>query len=543
MTSKNPDPRLNFIVPSFRIINQLLDIGIAVFQDGKLLYINDSFEGTLADLGMYTKRIEIESLYSSLLFDDGRDLSTTVEFNYQELNFKYILKYRIKYHKNERGGGTWYEINVLNVYMNGSKLTSFFLSNITQKVKRIKNKTISTDATGIKKVGCIVLDSDYNIKECNDEILEIFGFDSKFDLLSRNIFELIKGKDFDLLNIRKEKNKLILLEILKNKEVIVNIDGNACTVRFFYKELKNIFNKINSILIILWIDENAIPRPKGYGDFPTKPIESVRATGKSQREIKEETGALQIPDTRLEEFNRAMFTLENAKRRIQSQEKLAYIGKFAASIAHELRNPLGVISNSLYFLKMRLKTKDAKVIRHLKIINDELIRANEIISSLMNFTKLKSISVQKTNISYLLNQLLDHIETPDNIKIVKRYDDNIKTVYLDPNYIKIALENLIKNAIQSMPDGGTLIVKTQRKNDQLMISIIDTGTGINKDQLDRIFEPLFSMKATGIGLGLAIAKEIVEIHDGIITVVSTVGKGSNFTIYLPLNLNNVGKTS
>ncbi len=226
--------------------------------------------------------------------------------------------------------------------------------------------------------------------------------------------------------------------------------------------------------------------------------------------------------------------LKDAMKKMVQQEKLVVIGKLARSISHELRNPLGVISNSIYFLKMRIPTTDDKIRKHLSLIQEQSTRATKIISDLLDITRMKPRECRKVGLHPLLKETLDLIPAPENIVIRTRYAPALPDVFVDPRMVQQAFLNIITNAFQAMTDGGELEIKTSIQGDMIDVAIKDTGVGIPKENLPRLFEPLFSTKVNGIGLGLTIAKEIIESINGRIDVNSTVGVGSIFTIKIPV---------
>ena len=215
-------------------------------------------------------------------------------------------------------------------------------------------------------------------------------------------------------------------------------------------------------------------------------------------------------------------------------ERLAAIGQLASAVGHEIRNPLGVIKNSAYFLNMMLKdVADEKVVKHLKILEKEVNSANLIISDLLDFARKKPLTLVKTDLNETVKNTLSKITVPENIKVEVKLGE-ISKMLLDEERVQRVCHNLILNAVQAMPEGGKLAIQTTKQDDSAKLIVRDTGVGIPKEIVPRLFTPLFSTKAKGIGLGLVICKQIVEGHDGNITVDSRVGEGSTFTVKLPI---------
>lgn len=225
--------------------------------------------------------------------------------------------------------------------------------------------------------------------------------------------------------------------------------------------------------------------------------------------------------------------LDETKEKMIRQEKLAMIGKLAGSVAHELRNPLGVISNSAYFLNMKISRTDEKIRKHLKLILEESTKANTIITDLLDFAQTKPEESQPSNINDLLRETLETIQKSERIRTNTLYDSELPNIAIDPRKIQQAFSNIIINAYQAMPEGGKLMITTKHHDRMIEIVFKDTGVGIPTENLSKLFDPLFSTKMKGIGLGLTITKEIIEHYKGIIEVSSAVGVGSTFTIKLP----------
>ncbi len=235
-----------------------------------------------------------------------------------------------------------------------------------------------------------------------------------------------------------------------------------------------------------------------------------------------------------EKLQDSIIKQKKIEEELHHKEKMAILGKIAGSIAHELRNPLSIINNSAYFLKMRLKNFEEKVIKNLNTIQKEVARSDEIITELIDFAKIEPLILEKGNVNYLIKEALSNCNIPTNITISLNLDTNLPPIMLDPIKIQLVFRYIISNAIQAMPNGGIIDMTTLARNDVLEIICRDTGMGIPKEDLPKIFEPLFSTKMQGMGLGLTIANGIVEMHEGIIEVESKVGVGSTFFVKLPI---------
>jgi PAS domain S-box-containing protein len=235
--------------------------------------------------------------------------------------------------------------------------------------------------------------------------------------------------------------------------------------------------------------------------------------------------------------------LREAQEQLVRQEKLAVLGQLAGSVGHELRNPLGIINNAVYFLRLVQPEAEAKVKEYLGIIETETRNADKIISDLLDFSRIKSVDIEPVPVPELLRNTLERFPAPPNVTVTLSLPENLPQIYVDPRQITQVLGNLILNACQSMPKGGQLSIKSDQisiKADPLnpkswlQITIQDTGTGITPENMKKIFEPLFTTKSKGIGLGLAVSQKLIEANGGRIEVESEPGKGSTFTLYLPV---------
>lgn len=228
---------------------------------------------------------------------------------------------------------------------------------------------------------------------------------------------------------------------------------------------------------------------------------------------------------------------EEAYRKIQKkrQEKLTLLGQLAGGIGHELRNPLGAMKNASYFLNLVIDNPEPEVKETLNVLETEIKNCEMIINSLLGFARPKPPMFQKVNINEIVQNILSHITIPENIEVIEKYNDKIPIILGDLHQLNHTFRNIIINAIQAMTEGGSLIIETKIPNSSIIsISIKDTGIGIKKEHMKELFEPLFTTKAKGIGLGLAISRLMINNHNGKIDVQSELKKGTTFTIKLPI---------
>jgi PAS domain S-box-containing protein len=238
-----------------------------------------------------------------------------------------------------------------------------------------------------------------------------------------------------------------------------------------------------------------------------------------------------------EDLRRQMQELQSAQTQLVQSAKMAAIGELAAGVAHELNNPL---TSVLGFSELLLRDTEADAPAHndLAIIVEETRRARDIVRGLLTFAHQTASTPEPADLNQVLQQTLSLIRRQIELRRVtlhETYADDLPYIPLDASRLKQVILNLVTNALDAMPRGGTLTVSTRRVADDLAISFADTGTGIAQDHLPRIFEPFFTTKPTGqgIGLGLSVSLGIIQEHGGRIDVESRVGEGSTFTVWLP----------
>jgi PAS domain S-box-containing protein len=240
---------------------------------------------------------------------------------------------------------------------------------------------------------------------------------------------------------------------------------------------------------------------------------------------------------------------KDLQNQLLRSERLSSIGRLAAGVAHEIKNPLGAIRNAIYYIKSALTSSpvadnDPQVKEILKLAEEEVDGAVRIIEELLDFSRVVQLIPRKTQINDVLEKLRVHIEIPDNIDVKMDLDPTLPAALVDPDRLIQVFSNIANNAVQSMTSGGGLTIRTRmevgsvaengERQEWATVAFEDTGSGIHPQHLKKIFEPLFTTKARGTGLGLAITNNIVEKHGGSIAVVSQMGKGTTFTVKLPL---------
>jgi two-component system sensor kinase FixL len=227
---------------------------------------------------------------------------------------------------------------------------------------------------------------------------------------------------------------------------------------------------------------------------------------------------------------------EQMQEKLLISERLATLGLFSGSISHELKNPLSTIDSSIYYLKTKLKDADEKVRTHLDRIKSSVGSTLAIIDSLRNLTQIKEPRLERLDLISITFDAIGNSEVPGTVNVIRNITEQEVLVNADPEQLRMAFKNIVNNAIQAMDGKGTLEVTVRKINGQAEVSFIDTGPGIAPENLDKIFQPLFSTKAKGLGFGLSIAKMIIERHSSTIEAKSEPGKGATILIRIPLYL-------
>jgi signal transduction histidine kinase len=227
--------------------------------------------------------------------------------------------------------------------------------------------------------------------------------------------------------------------------------------------------------------------------------------------------------------------LQQTQAKLVKSERLAAIGELAGMVGHDLRNPLTSIKGAAYFLKAKYsKGLDATGKMMLATIDNSIDYSNKIINDLLDYSKDIKLELAGTTPKSLLKNTFALIKVPENIKIADETEDTPK-FKADTGKMSRVFVNLIKNAFEAMPQGGTFTITSREAKGSVEIVFEDTGIGMSQETLNKLWTPLFTTKAKGMGFGLPICKRIVEAHGGRIFVESAAGIGTTFTVTLPVD--------
>jgi signal transduction histidine kinase len=237
-------------------------------------------------------------------------------------------------------------------------------------------------------------------------------------------------------------------------------------------------------------------------------------------------------------FFRRSRELEKAQEELIRKERLAVLGQLTATISHDIRSPLGTLRNAMFSIGEAINRNEMdRVGRSLKLAERNIDRCDRITNELLDFTRSWKIKPESTDIDRWLNSVLDEQEIPEDIECVRELNTGI-VLPIDREYLRRAVINVVTNAVQALQDknsrGNQLKVKSAVNGERLELSFIDTGPGIPEEIMEKIFEPLFSTKSVGTGLGMPIIKDIMEKHNGGVEFQSEMGKGTTVTLRLPI---------
>jgi two-component system sensor histidine kinase HydH len=264
-------------------------------------------------------------------------------------------------------------------------------------------------------------------------------------------------------------------------------------------------------------------------------VTGVLSQMERNQRLRYEEAIVRLDETnrRLKEQTDVLFETEEHLRRT---DRLSALGELSAGMAHEIRNPLGAIKGAVEILRDDYKPDQPKY-EFIQILLKETDRLNHIVQEILGFAKPKHPEFQVID----LNEAIDSVlvltaqeERKRGVTVQKKLDPSIGKRNLDAGLLKQAFLNLILNAIQAMPQGGVLSIESGLLNSAVSVKIADTGIGISEENQKKLFSPFFTTKKSGTGLGLAITYRIIENHRGTISVESQPGKGSTFTIRIPV---------
>jgi signal transduction histidine kinase len=286
------------------------------------------------------------------------------------------------------------------------------------------------------------------------------------------------------------------------------------------------------------VDQNGEVRHIGIGGQPifdgAGNFRGYRGTG---RDVTAEVAAELELGMRVEERTAELRT---AQLELVRREKLSTLGQLTATVAHELRNPLSAIRNTIFAIRESLAGKGIELERPLSRVDRNIQRCDRIITDLLDFTRMRDLNRAEVEADSWLEEVLSEQRVPDGVVLARDFGAAGRRVAFDPERMRRVVINLIENAVQAVTDaasgGGSVTVRTRASGGAFELVIEDTGPGIPPEVLPKVFEPLYSTKSFGTGLGLPTVKQIVEQHGGTVDITSQAGKGTRVFVRIPLRV-------
>ena len=346
----------------------------------------------------------------------------------------------------------------------------------------------------------------------NNEALEILG-------LSRQ--QVIGKNDEEILSDRKGAT-----EVLKDDRLVFKTGRS--------RELtKRITDKAGKAC---WLHTIKLPWFDGEGNIIGL-VGIIRDITERKKIEREHTKVVETEKKKAEELEKVYKELQESEEELIRSEKLAYTGRIAASVAHEIRNPLTNVSMSTQQLKKVTTSEDSRAKKYIEIVGRNIQRINYLITELLNCARPPKLNMRFFDIHKVLENVLNTLQVKiksQKIKIVKQFTLESSKIMIDREQMGRVFLNLVLNAIEATPKGGKATIITEIKENFFLTKIQDKGKGIPEKDVIRIFDPFFSTKNNGVGLGLTLCYGVVVSHEGTIEVESRRREGSVFTVSLPV---------
>ncbi len=355
----------------------------------------------------------------------------------------------------------------------------------------------------------LVLDTEGRIIRFNRYMEELSGYRLR-EVQGKDWFETFLPRD-DWGSIRDMFRRAVNdIQTRGNVNPIITRDGSAREIEWYDKTLKDVSGNVVGVLAL------------------GQDITDRKRAEEAARRAQEELLARREGEKELVEIE-----LAKTREKLVNQTRLATIGQVAASIAHELRNPLGAARNAAYYLKRYIPTENPKLPEYLGIIDQEISAADRVIRNMIEMARSKEPVKESADLGSMLRKILDRLHPAEAVRCEISLEPDPFSVNADPSQLRQVMSNIMLNAIQVMDGIGDITVTARRNADYDTISVRDSGPGVAAEDRERVFEPLFTTKAKGTGLGLTICRQIIERHGGTIELLEHGGRGAAFCIRLP----------
>ena len=233
------------------------------------------------------------------------------------------------------------------------------------------------------------------------------------------------------------------------------------------------------------------------------------------------------------ELDIALLRLQETQEALVRREKLAILGQLASGVGHELRNPLGVMSNAVYYLDAVQQDAPEDVRKYLGMLREQISLSAKIVNDLLDFSRITPAERLPIPLEHIAETQLRRLSPPERITVIREFPATLPLVHVDPVHAGQVVLNLLTNAVQAMAEGGTLHLRGCVSDGKVLLEVSDTGPGVPPEHLEKIFEPLFTTKPTGIGLGLAVSKSLAQANGGDLVCANRPGRGATFWFAMP----------
>jgi len=515
--------------------------GVSSFQEVYLSFLTDFYNSTIdANLGEASFKFT-DFLNHSLMADKVSIYEEEITFEAKDLDLRDLVNRNLKFlEEAEDNKLTDSYLRVLNAAH--LELGDKFDSVIMQNRDFLKSSDLIYGISGSKYLK--QLDEDRSLDNLTDvdACLKIY----------KRLLLLVSHK----LPIQKLQKKILLYQTTKTvnstKYGEISIEETKDAVNQFPEDqrISSIIESFNPL--VSWAYETVLGTSAGDDELLDNLKLALRLNRERAVKLRIyptllERLAAKIPKEDIEQLYHEYLEevieqksgeLKQVRSRLLESERLSAIGRTTAMVGHDLRNPLQVIVNTLYLAKMKLELippqiekKDLQEIYNK--IESQVMYMDKIVTDLQDFSRPIKVKPIETDIKELVEEVLSSVLVPDDVKVSVKISEGFPMFQVDPPSLKRVLSNLVLNAIQAMPNGGHLTVVVSSTDEEVIITVEDTGVGIPKKSLPKIFEPFFTTKAQGQGLGLSICKKFVEANGGSIEVESEEGQGTIFTVKLP----------
>jgi signal transduction histidine kinase len=286
-----------------------------------------------------------------------------------------------------------------------------------------------------------------------------------------------------------------------------------------------------------WKTIYALGRP--YREFTVfSSADGITVYGADISQRKKAENALNLAQIKLQEYaSNLEHLVEERTKQLRDSERLAAIGATAGMVGHDIRNPLQAMMSDIYLLKSEITNgsdcNNTELTESLDSLEQNISYINKIVADLQDYARPLNPEIAEVNVSSVFIRIFETVRFPDSVKLAIKVKD-LEHIQTDAMLLQRALSNLVTNAIQAMPDGGVLEIKAYPEDNTAIFTVSDTGVGIPDEVKPKLFTPMMTTKSKGQGFGLAVTKRLVEALKGTISFESEQGKGTKFTIKLPI---------